>query len=226
MNRTFSIIGLIFILIYLSIVTSVVVGFHWVESFDLSIISAVQSQVTDTGASIVSTVTDIGGTEGITILTITAVVILFIKKMYFAGLWFGMTVLISPGFMVSIMKRIIGRDRPDFLVLSQETSLSFPSGHSTASTVFFGTLGLALILSFQTIWKKYVTGLITCLVILFVMTSRIYLGVHFPTDVLAGFSFGTATILLSIWLYHLVRPSFLQWLSNKNITDKSPAFYS
>lgn len=85
MNRTFSIIGLIFILIYLSIATSVVVGFHWVESFDLSIISAVQSQVTDTGASIVSTVTDIGGTEGITILTITASLFCSLRKCTLPG---------------------------------------------------------------------------------------------------------------------------------------------
>jgi undecaprenyl-diphosphatase len=150
---------------------------------------------------------------------------LFIKKMYTAALWFGLTISLSPGVLVHLMKPVIGRERPEFLRLAAESTYSFPSGHSTASTVFYGMLGLILILSVQKLWKKIIIAFITVTIILFVMASRIYLGVHFPTDVLAGFSFGAATVLLSLSLYHLALPKFSQWLRSKDITDKSLSLF-
>ena len=225
MKKTFSITGGVFLLLYILIAVSVVTDRQWVERIDLYFIQAIQSKVTESGAGIISFWTDIGGTEGIVILTLLVTVVLFIKKMYVAGFWFGMTVLISPGILVHLMKRLIDRDRPEFLRLAAETSQSFPSGHSTASTVFFGLSGIILILLVLKLWKRIIIAVMTLTIILFVMASRIYLGVHFPTDVLAGFSFGTSTVLLSISLYHIVRPKFQGWLRSKDIFDKSPSLF-
>lgn len=225
MNRNFIITGIAFLILYVFIASSVMTAGGWVERLDLYFIQLIQSTVTDSGASAVALLTDIGGTEGIVILTLLVTVTLFIKKMYVAGFWFGMTVLISPGILVHLMKRFIDRDRPEFLRLAAETSQSFPSGHSTASTVFFGLSGVILILLARKLWKRIIIAIITVSIILFIMSSRIYLGVHFPTDVLAGFSFGVATVLLSISLYHIVRPKFQRWLLNRDITDKSPSLF-
>lgn len=225
MNKFFNIAGVSFLILYVFIAVSVVTEQLWVTRLDLYFIHPIQSTVTDSGASALALLTDIGGTEGIVILTLLVTVILFIKKMYIAGFWFGMTVLISPGILVHLMKGLINRDRPDFLILAAESSQSFPSGHSTASTVFYGLLGLILILSVQKLWKRIIIAVITVTIILFVMTSRIYLGVHFPTDVLAGFSFGAGTVLLSISLYHIVKPRFQRWLQSKDVIDKSPSLF-
>ena len=225
MNRKFLITGISFLIIYIFIAASVITEQLWVRRIDLYFIQAIQSKVTESGASVIAVLTDIGGTEAIVILTLIVTVTMFIKKMYTAALWFGLTILISPGILVHVMKPIIGRERPEFLRLAAESTHSFPSGHSTASTVFYGLLGLILILSAQKIWQKIVIAVMTFTIILFVMSSRIYLGVHFPTDVLAGFSFGAATVLLSFMLYHLARPKFLQWLKSKDINDKSPSLF-
>lgn len=212
-------------MLYIIIAVSVMTAGGWVQSFDLYFIQLIQSTVTDSGASTVRLLTDIGGTESIVVLTLLVTVTLFIKKMYVAGFWFGITVLTSPGILVHLMKRLINRDRPEFLRLAAETSQSFPSGHSTASTVFFGLSGVILMLLVREKWKKGIIIFITAAIILFIMSSRIYLGVHFPTDVIAGFSFGAATVLLSISLYHIVRPKFQGWLLTRDITDKSPSLF-
>lgn len=225
MNKKFNITGISFLILYVLIAISVITASGWVGVLDLYFIEAMQSKVTDSGASAVALLTDIGGTEGIVILTLLVTVSLFIKKMYVAGFWFGMTVLISPGILVYLMKLLIDRDRPEYLRLAAETSQSFPSGHSTASTVFFGLSGVILILLARRLWKRIIIAVMTLTIILFVMASRIYLGVHFPTDVLAGFSFGAATVLLSISLYHIARPRFQGWLQSKDITDKSPSLF-
>ncbi len=225
MNRKFLITGISFLIIYIVIAASVITEQLWVRRIDLYFIEAIQSTVTDSRAAVILVMTEIGGTEAIVVLTLIVTVSLFIKKMYTAALWFGLTISLSPGVLVHLMKPVIGRERPEFLRLAAESTYSFPSGHSTASTVFYGMLGLILILSVQKLWKKIIIAFITVTIILFVMASRIYLGVHFPTDVLAGFSFGAATVLLSLSLYHLALPKFSQWLRSKDITDKSLSLF-
>ena len=225
MNRKFLITGISFLIIYIVIAASVITEQLWVRRIDLYFTEAIQSTVTDSRAAVILVMTEIGGTEAIVVLTLIVTVSLFIKKMYTAALWFGLTISLSPGVLVHLMKPVIGRERPEFLRLAAESTYSFPSGHSTASTVFYGMLGLILILSVQKLWKKIIIAFITVTIILFVMASRIYLGVHFPTDVLAGFSFGAATVLLSLSLYHLALPKFSQWLRSKDITDKSLSLF-
>lgn len=225
MNRKLFIAGISLLILYVFITVSVLTERLWVERLDLYFIQLIQSKVTESGASVIAGLTDIGGTEAIVVLTLAVTITLFIKKMYTAGLWFGLTVSISPGALVHIMKPIIGRERPEFLRLAAESTYSFPSGHSTAATVFYGLLGLILILSVQKLWKRIIITFITVTIILFVMSSRVYLGVHFPTDVLAGFSFGGATVMLSLCLYRLALPKSLQWLKNKDINDKSPSLF-
>lgn len=225
MSKKINYIGFIFLFIYLIIAGSVMTNSQWVSVVDLTIIEIIQSNVTENRSTVISFLTNIGGVEEVILLTLAVIIILFIKKMYVAGFWFGMTILISPGILTSIMKLIVNRDRPQFMQLAVESSQSFPSGHSTASTVFYGLIGVSLILLVSTLWKRVVIGFVTLILIFFVMSSRIYLGVHFPTDVLAGFSFGSASVFISLSLYQLIRPTFQRLLLSKDIHDKSPLLF-
>ncbi len=103
----------------------------------------------------------------------------------------------------SALKLGFNRPRPELVPHAVEVyTLSFPSGHAMLSAVTYLTLG-ALLMRVQARWRlrAYVLSL-AVLTTLLVGVSRVYLGVHWPTDVLAGWCVGTAWALLC-WLVAL-----------------------
>ncbi len=103
--------------------------------------------------------------------------------------------------MESFIKNIFERQRPEVYRLIEVSGLSFPSGHSTSATIMYLTLGLIAINVFQKT-SKYLILLISILGILIITTSRIYLGVHYPTDTIAGMSLGSAIVLIYNLIYY------------------------
>jgi undecaprenyl-diphosphatase len=92
----------------------------------------------------------------------------------------------------------IARVRPDIephLVVVQ--SSSFPSGHATSSMIFYLTLALALTAGTRWQWPAAVSAIILSLLI---GTSRVMLGVHWPSDVIGGWAFGMLWVLLTLRL--------------------------
>lgn len=98
------------------------------------------------------------------------------------------------------MKEIFERPRPDeALRLVTEAGYSFPSGHSMTGLVFYGLLAYLLCINAQNLQSKkraHRTAALFCILILLIGASRIYLGVHYPSDVLGGLSLGTALLFL------------------------------
>lgn len=97
-----------------------------------------------------------------------------------------------------LLKRILQRPRPTEFRLVEETGYSFPSGHSMVSMAFYGYL---IYLIYRYIKNKYVKWtLITILSILICLIgiSRIYLGVHYTSDVLGGFLLSISYLVIYI----------------------------
>ncbi|TIL79402.1 MAG: phosphatase PAP2 family protein [Mesorhizobium sp.] len=144
-------------------------------------------------------ITSLGGTSVLVLVT-TAVIIylLLIRRPATALLMF---VAVAGGQVLSsLLKFEVDRPRPDLVShLVNETSLSFPSGHAMLSAVTYLTLGsmAARFLPGRTT-KIFVLGL-AILTTLLVGASRVYLGVHWPSDVLAGWCAGFAWAMLC-WL--------------------------
>lgn len=222
MIRNFIITGIIFLLLYIIITIGVLTDHGWVQRFDYTLTALIQGWMTEEGAGFVSVATDIAGFPAILVLTVAVVLILMLKKMYIAGLWFGLTVYIFASFFMDTMKALIGRERPDLLVITMETSLSYPSGHSIAAVIFYGFLGVIMILAVKAPWKKILIGAAALSIVLFVLASRVYLGVHYPSDTIGGFTFGMAGIFISISLYHMALPRLKRWTESKNWRDRSP----
>lgn len=86
-----------------------------------------------------------------------------------------------------IIKAIIARPRPEILRLVQEDGYSFPSGHSMVSMGFYGFLIYLIFKNIQNKKLKYPLIIFLSILILLIGISRIYLGVHYFTDVLGGF---------------------------------------
>ncbi|MBQ6991877.1 MAG: phosphatase PAP2 family protein [Clostridia bacterium] len=103
-------------------------------------------------------------------------------------------------FIISqILKLIIRRPRPELLRLAVEKGFSFPSGHAMVSTVFYGFFIYLIYKKVKDIKKKRIYISLISLLIFLIGISRIYLGVHYATDVIAGHIFGV------LYLYFVVK---------------------
>lgn len=102
-------------------------------------------------------------------------------------------------FVNSLLKVIVKRERPDIsLWMVNENNFSFPSGHSMTSCVFYGIICYFIYKSkINTNIKRVIISLLGLLVILIGM-SRIYLGVHYFSDVIGGFLWGFVVLLIGI----------------------------
>ena len=100
-----------------------------------------------------------------------------------------------------IIKNIIRRDRPDKINwLITESNFSFPSGHSMMATVFYGFLTYLLHRSKLNKSVKIIILIMVLFLILLIGISRIYLGVHYTSDVIGGFLWGSTLLILIIVL--------------------------
>ncbi len=98
---------------------------------------------------------------------------------------FPLTMLLA-WFTMEALKLFFARPRPDFCPLLAENGYSFPSGHAFMGTVFFGFLAGLLLSHAPRQRVKHFLLPATFLFVFLLGASRIYLGVHYPTDVLAG----------------------------------------
>lgn len=98
------------------------------------------------------------------------------------------------------LKYLFGRERPLEPLLEPALGYSFPSGHSFSSLLFFGMLIFIIIHAVKNNWLKYISISLLLMFTLMIGFSRIYLNVHFATDVIAGFSLAICWLLLSDWL--------------------------
>ena len=99
----------------------------------------------------------------------------------FSVAFFGLTCVAN-----FIIKRIIRRIRPEHLMIIEETGFSFPSGHSMMSFALFAILAFFAYLFIKNKPLKYSLMAVCGLFIVLIGFSRIYLGVHYLTDILAG----------------------------------------
>ncbi|HUS00491.1 MAG TPA: phosphatase PAP2 family protein [Chitinophagaceae bacterium] len=110
------------------------------------------------------------------------------------------------GFVVNyFMKLSFHRLRPPNPLIDKLENFSFPSGHATSAFIFYGLLTYL-------VWKtklpklyKYIIGITLILFSLLIGFSRIYLRVHYPSDVLAGICIGFAWLILTIWLFEKLK---------------------
>jgi undecaprenyl-diphosphatase len=147
----------------------------------------------------------LGGTTVVTLITlVTAGYLLVSHRRRTAALV--VASIGSGAILSSLLKLIYARQRPDFVAhVVEVSSLSFPSGHAMLSAITYLTLG-ALLASVERepARRGYCLG-VAVLLTLVIGTSRVYLGVHYPTDVLAGWSIGAAWAMTWLGIARLLR---------------------
>lgn len=127
--------------------------------------------------------------------------ILLSRNIY--GVLMGVSAMDS-AIMTFILKHIFVRNRPNHLRLIKQGGYSFPSGHSMISVCVYGYL-LYLVLKIKNKALKYILSCLLVFLILSIGISRIYVGVHYPTDVIAGYSLGIIEVILLIEVLRLYK---------------------
>lgn len=158
-------------------------------------------------------VTSLGSTAVGTIVAVILGVYLLMRRQRY---WFAASMLtIAGGSLLNrFLKLAFQRARPEFDdPVSAFAGYSFPSGHTMAATVVFGTLALFLFTRKKNFQARAVVISLAVLVILMVAFSRIYLGAHYLTDVLAAMAEGVAWISLCF--------TFVSWLRRRRVRGNS-----
>ena len=110
--------------------------------------------------------------------------------------------VVGAGLIIQGVKITFQRPRPTlFHPLLHESGYSFPSGHSLISVVVYGLLGYFAMHLFGRRVPRLVVGIVTVAIILLVGVSRVYVGVHFPTDVLAGWTAGIPWLITCLGIH-------------------------
>ncbi|HUQ67083.1 MAG TPA: phosphatase PAP2 family protein [Flavitalea sp.] len=110
------------------------------------------------------------------------------------------------GFIVNyIMKLSFHRIRPPHPLIEPLQNFSFPSGHATSGFIFYGLIAYLVWKSHISKSLKYVSCTLLILFSLLIGFSRVYLRLHYPSDVLAGICIGFAWLLLAIYLFEKMK---------------------
>ena len=204
------------IFVGLAVLTALVgIGIRaWAPGFDLQVLQAIASHRDATLTTIAGIVTDAGSFALLAPLSI-AFLLLRRWKRPFDDIAL-LVIAAGSALLPIVTKVIVARPRPTVEALSHLTSLSFPSEHTTQAAAVYLTIAIMLSTGLNRGWRELVI-VVAVVIALAVAWSRVYLGVHFPTDVIAGLLLGWSWALL---VFHWARPKLA---SNELVTIANSA---
>ena len=184
----------IILFIFLIIVLAIVEDVFEKEIMKLDIIgyAIISSLINPSITQVAIVITNLGGVLVIGALTIISFILIKNKKISFTIL---LNVIIATVLNL-LLKNIIQRPRPDDFRLISETGYSFPSGHSMVSMAFYGFLIYLCIKYLKNKKLKIILTTFLSILIIAIGISRIYLGVHYTSDVIAGFMISICYLII------------------------------
>lgn len=176
-----------------------VIGYKFVSNYIIS----------DKLTPIIKIITNFGGAIILGLITILILILIKNKKI-------GLSVLInlcSVTVLNLVLKSILQRPRPNEYRIINETGYSFPSGHSMISMAFYGFIIYLIYKNIKNKYLKWISIILLSILILMIGFSRIYLGVHYVSDVLAGFLFSISYLIVYIKIIN--KCLFIEEVSNE-----------
>ena len=150
--------------------------------------------ISDFATPIAKFITNFGGAIFLVIATITLFIVIRNKKI-------GISILSNLAIVTvlnQLIKRILQRPRPTEYRIIEETGYSFPSGHSMVSMAFYGYFIYLIYKYVKNKYVKWISISLLSLLICLIGISRIYLGVHYTSDVLGGFLISISYLIIYI----------------------------
>jgi membrane-associated phospholipid phosphatase len=170
------------------------------ETFDYRVFTFLESYVTDKKNNFMLFITFLGSHLFLIPANVLLIVyFLFIKK----HRWYSIkipAIALSSLALMFLLKTMFGRQRPDIPLIREVHGLSFPSGHALMSVTFYGLLIFIVWETVKKAWLKWTLCILLFFLILLIGFTRIYLRVHYPSDVFAGLAMGFLWLVISIYI--------------------------
>ena len=136
------------------------------------------------------------------LIILTLVLLLFLKNKYYK---IGIVVNLCIAFLVNtLLKLFFLRDRPNINQLISITGYSFPSGHAMTGMAYYGFIIYLLYVYFDNKKIKWPIIIILSILILLIGFSRIYLGVHYLTDVIGGYLLSISYLIVFVYFFNRI----------------------
>jgi len=173
-----------------------------IARFDDSIASFVQGLESPALTNLMKFFTFIGGGYPVVIVTAVVFVLLYYTLRHRNELVLFVWVVMGSALLNEALKLVFHRARPILHRIVEANGFSFPSGHSMAAFSLYGILAYLLWRHISTSFGRFALIVFSTAMILLIGISRIYLGVHYPSDVLGGFLASGSWLAAWIWYYN------------------------
>lgn len=157
--------------------------------------------INDKLTPIVKVITHIGGAKIVFVLTVLAIILIKGLK----NKLFLLTGIVGTAGLNVVLKHIVQRERPNINRLIPEKGYSFPSGHSMMSMAFYGMLIFLIFKYVKNTALKWTLIVILTILLSTIGITRIYLGVHYPSDVIGGFLVSLTYLFILTEIYNKVK---------------------
>ncbi|MNJ32874.1 Undecaprenyl-diphosphatase BcrC [compost metagenome] len=179
------------------------------NAFDLNVAAWMQSFENEPLTSVMVFFSTLGSTKFTILIALLTMGILFFVLQHRMELLFLFASLGGAALLNKLLKLSFQRERPFVHRLVEETGFSFPSGHAMAAFALYGALAYLLWRHIRPGWGRILLIVLSSLMVLIICVSRIYLGVHYPSDIVG------ALLASGLWLNVMI--GIFQWYKGRSI---------
>lgn len=188
-------------LIFFILLTGLLLHVPLLHTFDQGLTHLIRQPVTPERTWFFRNITRLGNVKFTLVVMIVFSLGLWWRQKMQGALFFAINVGVLALVVNTLIKHLVARPRPLILHLVTAGGFSFPSGHAMNVTLMYGSLIILCNLYVDRFALRAVFNALLTLLIITICLSRVYLGVHFPSDVVAGASLALAELLISRYLF-------------------------
>ena len=181
------------------------IGNESIEHFDLVVINFIQGMEMSWLTPIVKVFAWIGSGYVVAPITIITFLLLFFVYRYRAQAFLLVTVILGTVILNELLKIYFRRERPEIYRILDAAGFSFPSGHTMMAFSLYTIIAYIVWRNMRTTLNRVLLIIFTTFMILMISTSRIYLGVHYPSDIVGGFIASAFWVSIAIAVYGFYR---------------------
>lgn len=190
-----------------------------VVQFDSTIITFVQGFENSALTVVMKIFTFIGDTKSVIVLSILVIIFLYVVLKHRVELILFIAAIIGSAVLNQLLKYSFQRARPELHRLIEIDSYSFPSGHAMNAFTVYTIISFLLWRHIPSRTGRILLIIISALMIFTIGISRIYLGVHYPSDIIAGYFASGCWLGMAIWFFQKYQENRSRKLTYKSTTS-------